>query len=112
MNDKITTVTVKLKSQQGDVLLRKLESVPEGEAKTVSRKRCVLAHGESGHSHVVEDGEAELIEIGGRMLLKIEREAAVVHEEHKTQTLSPGIWEIDRVREYDYFSKMARPVMD
>jgi len=100
------------KSQQGDVILRKLETMPSGEQRVVARNRCVLAHGESGHSHVVEQDDAELIAIGERMLLSIGREAEVVHEEHKGQTLSPGIWEIGRVQEYDYFSKMARPVAD
>jgi hypothetical protein len=103
----------KLTAQQGDVLLRKLTKLPPGEAKTIHRKRCVLAEGEhTGHSHVVEDDEAELIKIGERMLLKLTKAATVVHEEHKPITLSPGIWEIGRVQEYDYYSRMARPVQD
>jgi hypothetical protein len=36
----------------------------------------------------------------------------VVHEEHKPVTLEPGIWEVGRVKEYDWFSKMERQVMD
>lgn len=106
------TKTVKLKSQQGDVLLRKVDQLPTGERKIIGKKRCVLAHGESGHSHVVEQDDAELIQIGERMLLKIGKPAAVVHEEHEAQTLSPGIWEIGQIQEFDYFSEMARPVMD
>lgn len=104
--------TIKLKSQQGDVILRKLEALPDGEQKVAATKRCVLAHGESGHSHVVEDENAELIQIGERMLLRIPNQVEVVHEEHKAHTLSPGIWEIGRVQEYDYWSQMARPVQD
>lgn len=86
--------------------------MPAGEQQLVSRKRLVLAHGESGHSHVIEDGEAELIRIGERMLLKLTKAATVVHEEHKPIRLGPGIWEIGRVREFDYFQKMVRPVID
>lgn len=104
--------TIKLRSQQGDVILRKLEALPEGEQKVVATKHCVLAHGESGHSHVVEDEDAELIKIGERMLLRIPKQVEVVHEEHRAHTLSPGIWEIGRVQEYDYWSQMARPVQD
>lgn len=104
--------TLETDGQQGDVLLRKLDALPAGKAAIVSRKRCVLAHGESGHSHVVEDDEAELIQIGERMLLKLERAATVVHEEHGPIRLSPGIWEIGRVQEFDHLKKMARPVMD
>lgn len=99
-------------AQQGDVLLRKLQSLPEGTPKSVTRKRLVLAHGESGHSHVVEDDEAELIQIGDRMLLKLAKAATVVHEEHKPIRLSPGVWEIGRVREFDYFQQMTRQVID
>ena len=98
--------------QQGDVIGRKLDSMPAGEQKQIGKKRLVLAHGESGHSHVIEDDEAELIQIGERMLLKLSKPSTVVHEEHKPITLSPGIWEIGRVQEYDWFSRMQRQVMD
>lgn len=102
----------KTKAQQGDVILRKLNSLPEG-GKSVSKGRCVLAEGEhTGHAHVVEDDEAELIRIGERMLLKLGKAATVVHEEHGPITLEPGTWEVWRVQEFDYFSQMARNVTD
>lgn len=104
--------TVKNSWQQGDVLLRKLAVLPKGARTTLSKGRCVLAHGESGHSHVVEDDEAELIQIGERLLLTITKNTPVKHEEHSTRTLSPGIWEISGVREFDWFSKMIRRVLD
>src|SRR5262245_21580837 len=104
--------TAKKSFQQGDVLGRKIANMPEGEAKIIARKRLVLAHGESGHSHVIEDSEAELIQIGERMLLKLTKAATVVHEEHKPINLEPGIWEIGRVQEYDWFSRMQRQVVD
>lgn len=101
-------------AQQGDVLLRKLEQMPAGQRVPIalSRSRLVLAHGESGHSHVIEDDEAELIQIGERILLRLEKAATVVHEEHRPIRLSPGIWEVGRVKEYDWFSKMERQVID
>lgn len=98
--------------QQGDVTIVWLPALPEGKQTIIAKGRCVLAHGESGHSHVVEDDEAELIQIGERILLKLTRAATVTHEEHKPQTLTPGIWEIGRVQEYDYLSQMSRPVQD
>jgi hypothetical protein len=104
--------TAKRTAQQGDVLLKKLDAMPEGNQTSVSRKRLVLARGESGHSHVIEDDEAELIQIGERMLLKLTRSATVVHEEHKPIRLSPGIWDIGRVREFDPFESIARQVVD
>lgn len=99
--------------QQGDVTMVRLAEMPKGDSKTVSRKRCVLAEGEkTGHAHVVEDGDAELIKIGERMLLKLTKAATVTHEEHKPITLQPGIWEIGQVSEYDYLNDMARTVQD
>ena len=102
----------KINAQQGDVCLRKLDKMPDGEQKVISKRRLVVAHGESGHSHVIEDDEAELIQIGERMLLRLQKQATIVHEEHKPITLSPGVWEVGRVKEYDWFSKMERQVMD
>jgi len=100
-----------LSFQQGDVVGRKLTAMPEGEQK-ITRKHLVLAHGESGHSHVIEDDEAELIQIGERMILKLTKAATVKHEEHHAITLSPGIWEIGRVREFSWLDQMERRVID
>lgn len=105
--------TVHLHIQQGDVTIRRIEAMPEGTAKSISKGRCVLAEGEAtGHAHIVEDTEAELIQIGERILLKLGRAATVIHEEHKPITLQPGIWEIGLISEYDYLSEMARNVAD
>ena len=98
--------------QQGDVVGRKLKALPDGVATVTGRKRLILAHGENGHSHVIEDDEAELIQIGERMLLKLAKAATVKHEEHGPITLTPGIWEIGRVREFDWIQNMERNVID
>ena len=98
--------------QQGDVLAVKLCAMPVGKQQRVAKGRIVVAHGESGHSHVIEDDEAELIQIGERMLLSLPNQATLLHEEHGPITLTPGIWEIGRVQEFDYFSMMKRNVID
>jgi hypothetical protein len=98
--------------QQGDVVGTRLDNMPDLTGAKITRKRLILAHGESGHSHVIEDDDADLIEIGERMLLRLTKSATVVHEEHKAIKLAPGIWEICRVKEYDYFQHMARQVID
>lgn len=99
-------------AQQGDICLRKLASMPDGEQKSVGKKRLILAHGESGHSHVLEDEDAELIQIGERMLLKLAKSATVKHQEHGPIRLAPGIWEVGRVKEFDWISKLERQVLD
>lgn len=102
----------KRQAQQGDVLLRRVDAMPQGEAKLTSKLRCVLAHGESGHSHVLESDGAEIWQVADRTFLNISKRATVLHEEHKPVTLERGIWEVGRVREYDYFQQMERKVMD
>lgn len=105
--------TAKETAQQGDVNLRRLSKMPDGEQKIISRKRLVLAEGEhTGHAHVIESDEAELIQIGERMLLRLSKPATVVHQEHKPIRLAPGIWEVGRVQEYDWFGQMQRQVID
>lgn len=106
------TKIAKITFQQGDVVGRKLDTIPAGERNTVAKKRLVLAHGESGHSHVIEDDEAELIRIGERMILTLTKAATVVHEEHGPVRLSAGVWEIGRVKEFDPFANMTRQVID
>ena len=109
---KETKQAVKQTGQQGDVVIRRVECIPQG-AVLVSKGRCVLAEGKStGHAHVVEDEEAELVRVGERMLLKLGRQATVTHEEHGPVTLEAGVWEVGRVQEYDYLSQMAHNVAD
>ena len=98
--------------QQGDVLGTKLQSLPSGEIKVISKHKCVVAHGESGHFHVIEDDEAELLQIGEKMILSLKNQATLVHEEHGPITLDPGLWEIGQVKEFDHLSAMVRPVQD
>jgi hypothetical protein len=106
--------------QQGDLILHRLNTLPPGEVKIIAKSKLVLAHGESGHSHVVEDDDAELIQIGEQMLMRLKNVATVKHEEHNApnsllpepERLAPGIWEIGRVKEYDWFAQMSRQVID
>lgn len=102
----------KLTAQQGDIILKKLEALPDG-TKLISRKRCILAEGEAtGHAHIVDCDEAELLRDGDRILLRLTKAASITHEEHKPITLSPGVWEVGRVQEYDYYSQVVHPVAD
>lgn len=92
--------------------MRKLTAMPDGVQTVLAKGHCVLAHGEHGHSHVIEDDDAELIQIGERMLLTLTKPATVKHAEHRPIQLSPGIWEIGRVKEYDWFQHMECRVID
>lgn len=98
--------------QQGDCLFRKLQAMPKGKQEIIATKRLVVAHGESGHSHVIEDDEAELLRIGEKIILNLSRPATLKHDEHKAIRFEAGIWEVGRVQEFDYFKKMVRQVID
>ncbi|MGH2361005.1 MAG: hypothetical protein ACRDGM_10775 [bacterium] len=101
--------------QQGDLLLIRRETMPEG-GKVVgpSNGRYVLAEGEhTGHAHVIEAVPGiELREVNGILWLRVTEERPATHEEHKPQTLEPGIYEIGRVQEVDPFTDEVRAVMD
>lgn len=99
--------------QQGDVLLKRIESVPVG-ATEVSRKngRIEVMHGEQGHVHAIEDVDAMFYEKDGKFYLTATKPVKLLHEEHHVQIIEPGIWEIGQVREYDYFQEMPRKVVD
>lgn len=101
--------------QQGDVVLKLVESLPSGQATLVKPgpRGHVLAEGEiTGHAHSVEADTATMTEIGGKLFLTVLAQTTVRHEEHKPVELVPGIWEIGRVVEYDYLAQMARTVAD
>ena len=102
--------------QQGDVLFKRVNSIPEGVTPTKSN---VLASGEhTGHHHEINvmDVAANDVEIfdtkDGLKFVKNSKTITIQHPEHKSVTLEPGIWQIGGVREYDYFEEMARRVAD
>jgi hypothetical protein len=98
--------------QQGDVLLKSIESLPKG--KKVSRKArgYVLADGEvTGHAHVIED-EIILIEKDGTLFIGCKTDVTVKHEEHGQIKIPAGNYEVGIVQEYDHFAEEARKVQD
>ena len=99
---------------QGDVILRRVASVPRGA--TEQQGEIVLALGETtGHTHVVEriPGIRSYIQ-DGRMYIDVPegKTATVRHQEHGAITLPAGVWERGVVREYDPFAESARMVAD
>ena len=90
--------------RQGDVLLvRTDEPVPES-ATAVDRdgRGLVLAHGEAtGHAHRIASVLATLYVMDkAYRLLHVEEPTELVHEEHGTIPLDPGMYRVFRQREY------------
>lgn len=97
--------------QQGDVLFFSTDALPEG-AKKVDD--LVIARGEAtGHSHrFAKTSTAQMFMHDGTMFAVVGAPSPVVHEEHATVTLAPGVWQVGRVREFDPFEEVIRYVAD
>jgi len=104
-----------IQQQQGDVLLKKIDALPEGAvAKVLDKGHIILAYGEvTGHAHRITDTVNSLFyEKDGKSYLKVNTPVKLTHEEHHTQVIPEGIWEIGIVQEYDYLKDMVRAVVD
>lgn len=87
--------------RQGDVLLVKVDGLPEGAVAQEVEDRIVLAYGEvTGHAHAVNMDSAVLYRSNGEDLLKVHKATALVHEEHSPIALDPGVYKVVRQREY------------
>lgn len=88
--------------RQGDVFLRKLSVIPKGAEKQKRDGRIVLAYGEvTGHAHAIHEVDVDVyaLKTGERYLL-VGDLSRLVHEEHDTIELEPGIYEVIQQREY------------
>lgn len=96
--------------RQGDVLLRKVESIPTGaKPKPRDNGRVVLAYGEvTGHAHQVmvadrpptADDAVLLTVAESATFLRLTKKAQLVHEEHAAIDLAPGTYEVVRQVEH------------
>jgi hypothetical protein len=106
--------------QQGDVILEKINYIPDGLTKREKHLRgFVLAEGEAhGHAHRFKENvelydyyDDELKE--KCILLKVlEDNQPLKHEEHETIFFNKGIYRVNIVREFDPFEEEIRKVMD
>lgn len=91
--------------RQGDVLIERVESIPDTERRIRRKGKIILALGEAtGHHHRIEKGkvtaysnpkspEVSYLDIANAVAL-------LEHEEHETIALPPGKYRIGRQREY------------
>ena len=89
--------------RQGDVLLFQVESLPESaEESNTDSDRIVLAYGEvTGHAHAVAAAQCRLFADQEIRFLQVGNEGSnLVHEEHATIVLDPGVYRIVHQREY------------
>lgn len=98
---------------QGDLLIRRIEKMPEGAKPVKSEKGLfVVAHSETGHNHVIADRPSvSLYTTGDPMISYLQvieatdaTETLLEHlrnyDTHETIKIEPGNYEIRRQREY------------
>lgn len=100
--------------RHGDIPLHPIKKV---EGKTLSHKGSfILALGEAtGHHHkitVVDPVDMEIRQTAAGYILILRTEGTLTHQEHGTLLVAPGIYAVGREREYDWFSKATRRVID
>ena len=90
--------------RQGDVLL--VPATTPSETTKVDRDngRVILAYGEvTGHAHAITDENCELVtdkQANELFLLVYGDDVALVHAEHATIVVAPGVYRVVRQREY------------
>lgn len=105
--------------RQGDVVISKINTIPEIELK--EKEDLILAEGEvTGHYHKIVDGKVKLMVAAAAtkamfevMILRVlSDQATLFHDEHESIILTMGDYEIKQQREWDWFNNEARRVLD
>jgi hypothetical protein len=93
--------------RQGDILLEKIDQLPQGLEKLESAERIIIAEGElTGHAHTINAECAVLFReqhTGVTYLDIFEALTALEHQEHAPIMLQKGFYKVTRQREYDPF---------
>jgi putative heme iron utilization protein len=106
-------VTFKNRAAQGDLLLRRIKSLPEGlKRASAENGQYIISHSETGHHHVVaERPNVALYNTVDPLVSYLEvveatdaTETLLEHlrawDTHETIKIPPGIFELRRQREY------------
>ena len=107
--------------RQGDVLLRRVSALPDSkrlrEVNRDEHSRLVLEYGEvTGHAHAVLSAGAKLYSVVDEaervvgQYLTVKEPTDLLHEEHGTITLPPGVYE--RWYQMEYDGEEERRVLD
>ena len=99
--------------RHGDILLKE---VPEQKVNKIGEeKEYVVAHGESGHRHLMVAEPQTLIEIyqdgKGNQFLRT-KGAKLTHEEHETLEVGSGFYQVIHEQEFDPFLESINSVRD
>jgi hypothetical protein len=113
-----------MKLHQGDVLLSKVEGLPDLGACTIRKDGCVAVGEFSGHAHrfsepervklfVVPGAKLTPADVGVRYLEVTGAEPVLLrHEEHDPVAVPPGLYTVRFPHEWDYEREESRLVAD
>lgn len=95
--------------RQGDVLVKKIEKLPEG----LKEKDKVIAYGEvTGHKHQFKTEQVLVFENAEHnQFLDVKQESILEHDTHKQVILPKGKYEVVIQREFDVLQQV-RNVLD
>ena len=93
--------------QNGDVLIKKVDSIPEDAAPIAGS----LVHKGENHSHIIQ-GTAELYGLGDELYIHALSACQIIHDEHKPVEIPVGLYKKEIVKEYDHWTEEARNIID
>jgi hypothetical protein len=104
--------------RHGDLLIKEIKELPKTIKKIAQGNSFVLAEGETtGHKHILISNETKTgfevyQDVNGSFVLDLKANAEVSHEEHKTIKIKKGIYFVETEREYNWFEKAIKKVVD
>lgn len=101
-------ITFKKQAAQGDLLITKIDSIPKNALlDNIDGEDYIVAHSEIGHNHVMAVKNVDFFTAANDpfvLFLTVKNETPIRHlrgfDMHKTIIVSPGIYRINRQREY------------
>ena len=103
--------------RHGDILLKKVSSLPKGLSEVKHQGSFVVAEGEhTGHKHLLTIPKMEMMKVyrdeTGGMWVELREQAVMTHEEHKQIEIAPDFYQVTNEREFDYALQSVRQVLD
>lgn len=96
--------TFKLQAAQGDLMIRKVNKIPENLKQINKQEEYVVAHSETGHHHVLLGNVALMEKDEFIKFVEVKEEARLEHrrsfDTHETIIIAPGLYELRRQREH------------
>jgi len=107
--------------RHGEAILYPVSALPKDAQLKEVTNEAILAHSETGHHHLLKTKTKNAVKIyttlDGNTFVEVGNIAELVHKKtgkdvHRTIPVAPSIYKIIQKREFDYFQKAIRQVMD